>query len=391
MYLKRLLFGLLAITLFAAGQTAYAAIEEVNFFHGDGCPHCAIVQPFIDEMAQKYPDITFNQYEVYHDMDNALLLQEAFEKYDVPANKRGVPVLFLDGTYFIGDKPIMENLEDELIRLGESEVTAYTNGEETIDPVQPEPEAIEQEEPEVAEPEATQPAQPEQPKTVEPISLWVITGMALVDSINPCAIAVLVILLGALMLINEKKRALKGGLAFTAAIYISYFLFGLGISYTLQFAQGMAFYIFKGVGVLAVIIGLANIKDFFWYGGGGFVMEIPRKWRPTLIGMLKKVTSPLGAFLIGFAVTLFELPCTGGPYFVVLGLLSAYGDIYRVIPILLYYNVFFVLPLLVITALIYFGLSSVEEAGKWKERNIKALHLVSGLVMVGLGIWILIA
>jgi hypothetical protein len=135
-------------------------------------------------------------------------------------------------------------------------------------------------------------------------------------------------------------------------------------------------------------IGLANIKDYFWYGGGGFVMEIPRNWRPKLKDMLGKVTSPLGAFLMGFVVCLFELPCTGGPYIVILGLLANRMTMWASIPILLLYNLVFVLPLIVITLLLYFGFANVENATKWKDNNLRILHLIAGLIMLVLGVLI---
>jgi len=115
-------------------------------------------------------------------------------------------------------------------------------------------------------------------------------------------------------------------------------------------------------------------------------MEIPRSWRPTLKKMLGSVTSPLGAFFIGFLVCLFELPCTGGPYIFILGLLAERTTMISSIPILLLYNLFFVLPLIIITFAIYFGFSNVEKATKWKDNNIKILHLISGIIMLLLGI-----
>lgn len=226
-------------------------------------------------------------------------------------------------------------------------------------------------------------------KVVEP-SFWVITSAAFVDSINPCAIAVLLILLTALLAQNDRKKVLKLGFVFAIAIFIAYFLLGVGLLGIINIA-GLASPFHKIIGFLAVILGLLNIKDFFVYGGGGFVMEIPRKWRPKLKSLLNSVTSVPAVFAIGFVVTLFELPCTGGPYLFVLGFLCQDFDWYRIIPILLYYNLIFVLPLIIMTILIYFGISTTEKADKWKEKNIRLLHLIAGVVMVALGVWVFIS
>jgi cytochrome c biogenesis protein CcdA len=215
----------------------------------------------------------------------------------------------------------------------------------------------------------------------------VITGAAFVDSINPCAIAVLLILLATLISAGDKKKAIKTATAFIAALYLTYFALGVGLIGVLNLS-GFASIFHQFIGLLAILIGLFNIKDFFWYGGGGFAMEIPRRWRPKLKEMLTRATTPSAAFIIGVVVTLFELPCTGGPYIFVLGLLSKNMPWVEIVPILLYYNLVFVLPLIVLSGLIYYGYSSVEGTDAWKEKNIRILHLVAGIIMVVLGIWV---
>jgi len=56
------------------------------------------------------------------------------------------------------------------------------------------------------------------------------------------------------------------------------------------------------------------------------------------------------------------------------------------IPILLYYNLIFVMPLVLITALLYFGSVHVEKAREWKERNKRLIGLARGLPMVVVGV-----
>jgi len=292
------------------------------------------------------------------------LLKQYFDAYNIPTSDRGIPVVLIGNKYLIGDSPIEANL-DSIIK---ENIGAQCPSLETSN--------IEGE---------TGDSSPM--SKIGSLSILTIIGAALVDSINPCAIAVLLILMGALLVAGDKKKALKAGFAFTISIYIAYFLFGLGLFSAIQIS-GLSYWFYKVIGVLAIIIGLANIKDFFWYGGGGFVMEIPRGWRPKLKEMLGKVTSPLGAFLMGFVVCLFELPCTGGPYIVILGLLADRMTMWASIPLLLLYNLVFVLPLIIITLLIYFGFANVEKATKWKDNNLRVLHLIAGLIMLTLGILI---
>jgi cytochrome c biogenesis protein CcdA len=60
------------------------------------------------------------------------------------------------------------------------------------------------------------------------------------------------------------------------------------------------------------------------------------------------------------------------------------------IPVLLLYNLVFVIPLIALTLFIYFGLTNVEKASEWKEKNIKKLHLVAGIVMLALGLIVIL-
>ena len=134
---------------------------------------------------------------------------------------------------------------------------------------------------------------------------------------------------------------------------------------------------------------MAKIRDYFKYRPGGFATEMPLKLRPYVKMLTKNISSTRGAFVIGFLVTIFLLPCTIGPYIIASGLMANLGII-KAIPWLLYYNLIFILPMITITLLIYFGFSQVEEVSGWKERNIKKLHFTAGILMFLVGISILL-
>ena len=222
------------------------------------------------------------------------------------------------------------------------------------------------------------------------LNLGKITLLALADSVNPCAIAVLAMILMAILMQNpgKKRKVLLGGLAFVGSVFLGYLVYGLII---IQFFMGFAELlrnnsrmIYQGLAILSMLIGALNIKDFFFYKKGGFATEMPIWIRPKVKKIIEKVTSPIGAFFIGFIVTLFLLPCTMGPYIVASGLLSELGTL-KALPWLIYYNLIFVLPMLEITFLIYLGFTEVDNVAGWKERNIKILHLIAGLSLFIVG------
>jgi len=111
-------------------------------------------------------------------------------------------------------------------------------------------------------------------------------------------------------------------------------------------------------------------------------MEVPLSWRPAMKKILNSATTPCGAFVAGLAVSLFELPCTGGPYIVILGLLAK--EVTRGVGILylLFYNLIFVSPLIILSLIIYKGLSTTGKLEVIRQERIKVLHLVAGIIMI---------
>lgn len=217
----------------------------------------------------------------------------------------------------------------------------------------------------------------------------VVCGAAL-DAINPCEFAILILLMAS-MLINDtnRKRALWTGLSFTLAVFVAYFLMGVGLleflrAYTLAYSQ----YFYYTIGGLAVLLGLLNIKDYFWYGGGGFLMEVPQRWRPKMKRLVVGVSNPVGGFLTGLVISLFLLPCTSGPYVVILGMLASKVTMVKSLIYLVAYNIIFVAPMLAIVLLMYFGLSP-EKAESWRKQKLRLLHLIAGVILAALGVVIL--
>ncbi len=225
-------------------------------------------------------------------------------------------------------------------------------------------------------------------------SLGTISALALADAVNPCEMAILLMVLVSILTTDpkNKKKVLYAGLAFSFAIFVTYLLYGTIIieffSNFTQATKASSVFIYRGLAVLAMIIGALQIKDYFFYKPGGVTTEMPLWMRPYAKLTVKKIKSVWGAFFIGIFVTLFLLPCTMGPYFVASVLLSE-GGLFASLPMLVYYNFIFILPMILITLIVYFGYSKVEQISGWKEKNIKLLHLIAGILVFGIGLAIL--
>lgn len=212
---------------------------------------------------------------------------------------------------------------------------------------------------------------------------------ALVDSINPCAIGVLILLISTLLAAKQKKKMLKIGLIYISAIYITYFSAGIGLTaFLARIPVSVAEYIAIVVGTIIVGAGLVEIKDYYWYGKG-FSLMIPAQRAKQISKYMHNVSnlSVPAVILLGMFVAAVELPCTGGPYLAITLLLSQSFTI-QAVWLLALYNVIFVLPLVVILVMVLSG-KNVARIKAWKQSSRTYMRLATGLVLIWLG-WLLI-
>lgn len=226
------------------------------------------------------------------------------------------------------------------------------------------------------------------------LSLPIIIGLALIDSINPCVIGVLILLLTMLLKAGNKRAIITHGTSYVVGVYVTYLIGGLtllGVFNLIRSVVVISQLLYFVIGTLIIIAGFLEIKDFFWYGRWHslaipvcFVKYIEKKAAGTHASLW-------ASFTFGAALTLIELPCTGAPYLAVLTLMSQGGYAYvTAMPLLLFYNLIFVLPLLVIMYLAYTGLG-MKRLESWRHAHKGKMRLYTGVALLAIGIWILTA
>ena len=360
-----LIFSILNISSLIAQENKV----EIYMFYGQGCRYCDKLSSFLDEVQEKYPSLIVKKYEIYFNDENRKLFEDLSEAYGYEIG--GVPTTFINNNIIGGFcSPKSLYCPEDTKEIIEKEIQNCLNKE-------------------CESPEKKIKTIEGKTKLTKTLTIPAVISAAVVDAINPCAFAVLIILLTTILAVGVKKRVLMAGLAFIASIYISYFLMGIGLYSAIQ-ASGLTHKFYTIVAVLAIIVGLFNLKDYLWYGKW-FRMEVPMSWRPKLKCLLKGVTSVPGAFLIGFVVSLFLLPCTSGPYIIILGLLAETTTQSYAFMLLLLYNLVFILPMVIITLVVYLGFTTTEKAEEWRIKNLKILHLIAGIMILCLGIGMFIA
>jgi cytochrome c biogenesis protein CcdA len=219
-------------------------------------------------------------------------------------------------------------------------------------------------------------------------TLGIVVGSAAIDSINPCAIGVLILMISVVLGGGgSTKRLLVLGSAYIFAIFVTYLVAGLGLIYFFsEIPIILAEYLSIFVGLLVITAGVLEIKDYFWYGKG-FSLQIPPYFANKIHEYSKGKQSIAGVMFLGAFVAAVELPCTGAPYLAIITILSINFNFIAVM-LLLLYNIIFVLPLVVILLMVAAG-TKISVVASWKEESKGTMRLFLGLMLIGLG-WLLI-
>lgn len=340
------------------------------FFYGDWCPHCLKVENYFkkNNSIEKY-DI--EMVETWKNREGGVRLSEYMTTLKPNVNDRGVPFLVLDNGektgYIVWDEPIIDLFENYVDKDQNEIFSQFKNVTNYNNPN----------------------INKEKLSWFEASPLWILTMWALSDSINPCAFAVIIILLSSIISrYKDNRKGLYAGLAFTTAMFISYYFMGIWLYSALASATN-TLTLKIVVGCLGIFIGLLNLKDYFWYGKW-FVMEVPLSWRSTMKRIINKAVSPIWAFFIGTIVSLFLLPCTAWPYVTVITYLKSanIADSWMYIYLIIY-NLIFVTPMLFITFVVGLGYKKSSDIGRIKEENAENIHLIVWILMLLLWIYVL--
>jgi len=201
-------------------------------------------------------------------------------------------------------------------------------------------------------------------------------GLALADSINPCTFMVFT----ALLLISlhglGRAKAALAGISFILAVYICYYMLGLGLVQALAHIP----YIDKMVSILGLIIGCISIMNGL---KPEFKSTVPKIFRKRIEKSLESAyLGPVASFILGVLASLTLLPCSGGPYLVGLGLFSASRYKSQLYLLLVLYNIIFIMPLLIILLAVVISQRYVRRIKIFRGRYLGAMELISGLLLV---------
>jgi cytochrome c biogenesis protein CcdA len=340
---------------------------KVHIFYSKDCDSCKKVLVILDDIKKENPGIEFITYELSEN-DNASLLFYLFEEMEVDELDYKIPVIFLGDEVFLGEEEFSQDFQNSL-----NDILSQIDFNDSTG--------------ELIEKYYADVSKNNQLESKNYIRIPVVVVSALADSINPCAIGVIIILISSIIASKNRKYALIAGIIYIAVIFIVYFFIGIGFIYlTKSIAIPRLFFII--LGAILIALGLFSAKDFFW-DKKGFSLGVPTPIKNVIERNIYKATI-VSILVIGILISIFEATCSGAVYFGILSIISRAGITLSSVLILLLYNFIFIMPLIVILLVFYFGIPARKVQRLFIQKNRRIYRLVLGIILVLLGVYLIV-
>jgi glutaredoxin len=373
----------------AQAPSAGGKADRIEAFVREGCPHCAKAEEFLAQLHKERPSLTIVVRDVQKDPAALERLKELAQQTGTGTVR--VPALYVRGDLIVGFSP--EAGTDKLVRgaLDGRRAGAQASAAGTCEA-----------EESLACPKGPGAGTDEgfsvsvfgRTITLADVGLPAFTfAMGLLDGFNPCSMWVLLLMISILAPLNDRKRMVAIAGTFVAVEGIAYFIF-MAAWLNLFLLIGAARWVTLLVAAIAILAGLINLKDVVAFGRG-ISLSIPASARPGIYhrmrGLLHAPT--IGAAIVGAAVLavlvqVVEFMCTSGFPALFTRILtlhelppaSYYGYM------LLYIAAYMIDDIVVLTI----GVVMLSRH-RLQENEGRVLKLISGVVMVGLGIYLIFA
>ncbi len=371
----------------ALAQTADTKPVNIYFFWGNGCPHCAEEEPFLESLAKTYDRVKIVDYEVWYNQDNQKILSDFSAALGFEPS--GVPVTVIGERYWIGyseeyGKEMESALQSLLADPNPADVGTQLALSSPAEQTAP-----------AAENTASTSGQTLRLPLIGKVDLskesltFSTAVIGFVDGFNPCSLWVLSMLLALTLHSGSRKKILVVGLTYLLVTTIVYSLFITGV-FTLLSYVGYLKWIQIGVALIALVFGLVNLKDYFWYKEG-LSFTISDKHKPKLYQNMRSTVTDTSTMLgligssaaLAVGVSFIEFSCTAG-FPVIWSNLIAANQVkaWQFILLLGLYMFIYLLDEMAV----FISAAVTMRASRVEEKHGRLLKLISGVLMTTLAV-----
>ena len=352
------------------GAPIYAA-----YFYQTGCDTCSRIEADLAYLRTLYPQLIIEEFNVYDDAGLGVWLAERAGRDDF-----ATPAVFIGSQAWIGEGEITPEAIEVALQCYQQEGSpivwdAYDEEKGTSN---------------IAE------------KFLS-MSWLTVVFAGLVDGLNPCAFATLIFFVSYLTLSGRRGReVIFVGLSFTLGVFLAYLIIGLGLYKVLDLMGNvlntLATWVYIITALLCLGLGIFSIVDYFKVRQGkleDMSLKLPDAMRKRINAVIRKGRNSrayfISAFVTGLFISILELACTGQVYLPTIIFVSSMPELrLRAIFYLVLYNLLFILPLVVVFILAYFGTTSKQLTG-FLQKHAAAVKIGMAILFFALAAWLLLS
>mgnify|MGYP002681940393 FL=1 len=351
---------------------AVAAPMYAAYFYQVGCQECSRAEVDLNYLRQKYPSLVVEEFNIYEDAALGQWLADRAGRTDFHS-----PALFIGDQAWIGEEEI--NPQTLVPVLDAFAAEGAPRVWETFDPEHMNSTLVER---------------------FRSMGWLTVVFAGLVDGLNPCAFATLIFFVSYLTLSGRKGKAvLLVGIAFTVGVFLAYLVVGLGFYKVLDLLGNWLNIISRWVYALTALfcLGLAvfSFLDYLKARRGkieDMALNLPKPLRMKINAVIRDGRQTrayaAGAFITGILISFLELACTGQVYLPTIIFVSSMPELrLQAVTYLILYNILFILPLVVVFVLAYFGTTS-RDLTAFLQKHAAAVKIGMMILFLSLAIWL---
>ena len=346
---------------------------ELTYFYQKGCPNCDRANHLFKYLMKKYPHLSVKEIDL-NTPDGKRLNETLSNRLNLPTEKRLIAPSIFVGDDFLPPEGVTEAGVESLIHKYETTETktALDVGKDEIKKAE---ESI--------------------VGRFKSLGILTILSAGFIDGLNPCAFATLIFFISYLTFVGRKRREILWvGVGFSGAVFATYLLIGFGI---LSFIQHLSFLplfsriVYLVTIVIALVLGALSLYDYIQLKRGkpaDMKLQLPdflkKRIHKTIREGSKSNRYFLAAVASGFIISLLEFTCTGQVYLPTILFVTNIPSLRSsAVSYLILYNFMFILPLLIIFGIVYWGVTS-EQLGLFLNRRASSIKLITCLLFFAL-------
>lgn len=345
----------------------------VAYFYQTGCKECARSETDLAYLKSKYPQLIVEEFNIF---DSAALANWMAERVGRTDDLK-TPSIFIGDHAWIGEGEIRpQTIEPVLQSLDQGSPKFWADFNE----------------------DQASKSLMERFETLGPLAILL---AGLVDGLNPCAFATIIFFVSYLSLSGKKgKEILLTGTSFTVGVFLAYLLVGFGFYKVLdlvkEYMSVLSKIVYALTALFCLVLAALSVRDYFKTRHGDLddmALKLPEPLRKRINETVREGRKAksyyLSAFVIGLVVSMLELACTGQIYLPVIISMSTMPELRGKASLyLVLYNLMFIVPLIIVFVLAYYGTTSKQFTG-FLKKHAATVKIGMAIVFLILGVWLI--